>query len=463
MKKCPSCTKDLPDAALHCVFCGAKQPPAPAVQQSMAKTAFGYSANDVIDQMKQQGAPQGRPLPPATQPPAYNPPPPRPGPLGTAPTEHALRPVQPPPNAPSYPAAAPPGNTVAASPANAATMYAPSGSPQGSPQAQPTLLQPPAYARPNPPAAMLPTLVATQPHAAPPPPPQLQAPIRQIPAAQPPPYHTSPTATRSSQPIEPWRDSLRLMMFLWGVALLAAFAVPLHTSPMQFNWTVILEGAGTARLPPLLLAAIGLLSVILAAIPMPPVARGGIAALLGLAGIAVPIVLAGLPAWQLLLPRIGTLLLVPILLVRNEYRDAVIPRILVTLGAIAILLPSLLPQHGAIPLVSTFKDLIDQPGTAKIPQALSVALIFIVVMSLLAWLPAPVTGAAKLWAWLLILWAFITHVTLLVIGGNLGDVIVSTPNATAIAWVAGEGAVLGSAYLVLVGYGLASVVGKQLE
>ncbi len=253
------------------------------------------------------------------------------------------------------------------------------------------------------------------------------------------------------------------MMFLWGVALLAAFAVPLHTSPMQFNWTVILEGAGTARLPPLLLAAIGLLSVSLAAIPMPPVARGGIAALLGLAGIAVPIVLAGLPARQLLLPRIGTLLLVPILLVRNEYRDAMIPRILVTLGAIAILLPSLLPQHGAIPLVRTFKDLIDQPGTAKIPQALSVALIFIVVMSLLAWLPAPVTGAAKLWAWLLILWAFITHVTLLVIGGNLGDVIVSNPNATAIAWVAGEGAVLGSAYLVLVGYGLASVVGKQLE
>jgi hypothetical protein len=337
-------------------------------------------------------------------------------------------------------------------------MYAPS------PQAQqPTLQQPaPSYARPSP-AALLPTLVPTQPHTAPPPPPQPQPPIMQIPAAQPPPYHTSPTATRSSQPIEPWRDSLRLMMFLWGVALLAAFAAPLSTSPLRFNWTLILDGAGTARLPPLLLAAIGFLSVVLAAIPMPAVARGGIAALLGLAGIAVPIVLTGLPAWQLLLPMLGALLLVPSLLVRNEYRDAMVPRILVTLGAIGILLPALLPQNGAIPLVSTFKDLIDQPGTAKIPQALSVGLIFIVVMSLLAWLPAPVTGAAKLWAWLLILWAFITHVTLLVVGGHLGDVVVSTPNATVIAWVAGEGMVLGSAYLVLVGYGLASVVGKQLE
>ncbi len=474
MKKCASCTKDLPDAALHCVFCGAKQPPAPAVQQGMAKTAFGYSANDVIDQMRQQGAPQGRPVPPAASAPANNPPP-RPVPPATAPTAQGPRPMPPTPppplNAPSYPAAAPPGNFVPASPATAATLYAPSpsGPPQMSPQAQqPTLQQAPAYARPNPPAAMLPTLVPsvphTQPHAAPPPPPQPQAPIMQLPAARPSPaYHTSPTATRPSQPIEPWRDSLRLMMFLWGVALLVAFAAPLHTSPLSFNWTLILDGEGTARLPPLLLAAIGLLSVALAAIPMPPVARGGIAALLGLAGIAVPLALTGLPAWQLLTPMVGVVLLVPSLLVRNEYRDAMIPRILVTLGAIGVLLPSLLPQHGAIPLVSTFKDLIDQPGTAKIPQALSLGLIFIVVMSLLVWLPAPVTGAAKLWAWLLILWAFITHVTLLVIGGNLVEVIVSTPNTTAIAWVAGEGAVLGSAYLVLVGYGLASVVGKQLE
>jgi hypothetical protein len=461
VKKCASCTKDLPDAALHCVFCGAKQPPAPAVQQSMAKTAFGYSANQVLDQVKQQGGVPGRPLPPATQTPAYNPPPPppRPAPLGMAPTAQVPRPMPPAPSAPAYPPAAPPpGNFVPASPANAATMYAPS------PQAQQPTLQPPppSYARPSP-AAILPTLVPTQPHTAPPPPPQSPPPIMQIPAAQPPPYHTSPAATRSSQPIEPWRDSLRLMMFLWGVALLAAFAAPLSGSPLRFNWTLIIDGAGTARLPPLLLAAIGLLSVVLAAIPMPAVARGGIAALLGLAGIAVPVALTGLPAWQVLLPMVGTLLLVPSLLVRNEYRDALVPRILVTLGAIGILLPALLPQNGAIPLVSTFKDLIDQPGTAKIPQALSVGLIFIVVMSLLAWLPAPVTGAAKLWAWLLILWAFITHVTLLVVSGHVGDVVASAPNATVIAWVAGEGVVLGSAYLVLVGYGLASVVGKQLE
>ena len=457
MKKCASCTKDLPDAALHCVFCGAKQPPAPAVQQGMAKTAFGYSANDVIDQMRQQqGAPQGRPLPPTAQAPAFGPPPYQPP---MAPNAPALRP--PPP-------AGPPGGFVPASPASAATMFAPSGPPQAQqPAMQP---QPPTYARPNAPAAMLPTLVPS-----PPPPPlprqqppmqlQPQPPIMQIPAAQPPPYLASQSAARASRPVEPWRHSLRLMMFLWGIALLAAFATPLRTSPdLLFNWNLILDGAGTARLPPLILAAVGLLSVIVAAIPMQPAARGLIAAVLGLAGIAVPIVLAGVPPWQVLISMIGMLLLVPSLLVRNEYRDPVLPRILVTLGALGILLPYLLPQGGAIPLVNIFKTLIDVPGSAKVAPAIALGLITVVVMSLLAWLPAPVTGGAKLWAWLLILWALFVQAALLLIGGNLGDVVTAAPNAAIVSWIAGGSALaLGSAYLVLVGYGLATVVGKQLE
>jgi hypothetical protein len=289
-----------------------------------------------------------------------------------------------------------------------------------------------------------------------------------IPAAQPPPYRASPDMAHASRPIEPWRDSLRLMMFVWGVALLAAFATPLHTSPaMVFQWNLILDGQGTARLPPLLLAAIGLLSVIVAGIPMPPPARGLIAAVLGLAGVVVPIALVGMPPWQLLTAMAGTLVLVPGLLVRSEYRDAALPRILVTLGALGILMPFLLPQGGAIPLVNVFKGLVDLPGVQKIAPVLALSSIVIVVLSLLAWLPAPATGAATLWAWLLILWALIVHVTELVVRGNLGDAVTSSPNAALVSWISGSSAAgaiaLGSAYLVLVGYGLASVVGKQLE
>jgi hypothetical protein len=63
----------------------------------------------------------------------------------------------------------------------------------------------------------------------------------------------------------------------------------------------------------------------------------------------------------------------------------------------------------------------------------------------------------------LILWALVVHVTELVVRGNLGDALTSSPNAVLLSWIAGSATALGSAYLVLVGYGLASVVGKQLE
>jgi hypothetical protein len=262
------------------------------------------------------------------------------------------------------------------------------------------------------------------------------------------------------------------MMFVWGGGLLAACATPLRTSPdLLFNWDLVLDSAGTARLPLLTVAAVGLLSVSVAAIPMPPAARGSIATLFGLAGILVPIALGDMPPWLLLVSMLGMLLLVPSLLVRNEYRDAVVPRILVTLGAAGVLLPYLLPQDGAIPLVSVLMTLIDTPGSGKVVPALTLGLITIAVMSLLAWLPAPVTGAAAIWAWLLILWPLIVHVAQLLLGGNVVGVISSTPNAVIMPWIAGGGTggematsiALGSAYLVLVGYGLASVLGKQLE
>jgi hypothetical protein len=289
-----------------------------------------------------------------------------------------------------------------------------------------------------------------------------------IPAAQPPPYLASQTASRLIRPIEPWRDGLRAWMFLGGLALLAAFAVPLTLSPtLTFHWNAILDGQGTARLPPLILAAVGLLGIVLAIIPMPVAPRGAIATLLGLAGIAVPIALVGVPPWQSLAPLIGTVLLVPSLLVRNEYRDALLARLLVTLGVIGILLPFGVPQNGAIPLVSVFKQLIDLPGAQKVTPALDLALITVVVMSLLAWLPAPVTGGAKVWAWLLILWALFVHATHIAIAGNIGAAVRGAPNQTFLAWVAGGGPgsmlVIGSAYLWIIGYGLASVIGKQLE
>jgi hypothetical protein len=510
VKKCASCTKDLPDAALHCVFCGAKQPPAPVQHPGMAKTAFGYSPNDLEDSVRttarQAGFaptaafhPQGGPAPAPSRASAASSmaglppmPPPRstapvapivnatPNPIAIAPTMlPPAPPVVPPPPAP------PPGTPYRGGPqpsfapasnASAKTMFV---------QASPGPVMPPSPAMPTAasaypppqnamaatlvpqssvmPAAMAQTVVPTAGPATG----RAMQPIMAIPAAQPPPYLASQTASRLIRPIEPWRDGLRAWMFLAGLGLLAAFATPLASSPARFNWTAILDGQGAARLPPLVLAAVGLLSIVFAIVPMPVAPRGLIATLLGVAGIGVPIAIAGLPPWLVLVPLGGMLVLVPGLLARDEYRDALIPRLVVTLGAGGVLLPFLLPQNDAIPLVSVFKHLIDLPGAQKVEPALTLGMITIVVMSLLAWLPAPVTGGAKVWAWLLILWALIAHVILLVvhgvIAGGLGGALTSAPNATLLGWVASGGGTIGSAYLVIIGYGLASVIGKQLE
>jgi hypothetical protein len=157
----------------------------------------------------------------------------------------------------------------------------------------------------------------------------------------------------------------------------------------------------------------------------------------------------------------GTVMLLPGLVIRSEYLASMLPRVLVTLGALAMLLPLLLPQNGAIPLIGMFKHVIDVPGSAKVIPALELGGVVIVVLSLLfAWMPAPVNGGAKLWAWLLILWSLVTHLTALLLAGHLGDAIVGSPHAALVPWIYSG---LGAAYLVLIAYGLASALGKQLE
>ncbi len=113
MKKCASCSKDLPDAALHCVFCGAKQAPAPAQQPGLQKTVMGYSAQEMLAQMRAQGVQV--PGAPTAPPPAAAPAPalfPAPAAAPYAPPVAAPAPVQAPiavaPNPHAY--AQPAGN-----------------------------------------------------------------------------------------------------------------------------------------------------------------------------------------------------------------------------------------------------------------------------------------------------------------------------------------------------------------
>jgi hypothetical protein len=196
---------------------------------------------------------------------------------------------------------------------------------------------------------------------------------------------------------------------------------------------------------------------------------------LGLAGIFVPVLLAGMPPWQSLVSMIGTVVLIPSLLVRHEYRDATLGRILVTVGALTALLPFVVPVNGGIPLVDLFKSAIDVPGALKVIMILVLAQIALLVLSLLAWMPSPGHGGAKLIAWLLILWPLIMHAAVLFLVGD-PSMVEDTPYTGVMGWVAGGGGLasgdsmavlggigLGVAYLAIAGHGAASVLGKQLE
>ena len=195
-----------------------------------------------------------------------------------------------------------------------------------------------------------------------------------------------------------------------------------------------------------------------------------IAMLLGLSGIFVPTLIIGMPPWQSLVQMVGTVILIPSLLARHEYRDASLPRVLVTVGALAALVPYVVPSGGTIPLVALFTFAIEAPGALKIIVILMLVNVTLTVLALLAWLPSPSSGAAKPIAWLLILWGLIMHAAALILAGE-PQIIEASPYKGLMNWVAGGGgdaamfgpAALGVAYLAIAGYGTASVIGKQLE
>ena len=287
------------------------------------------------------------------------------------------------------------------------------------------------------------------------------------------PYLRSRTPAKAGRPIEPWKDTLRLMMFIWGGALLVAFMVPVRLEPeIGFLFQVIIDGKGIQKLAPLLMASIGLLSIVLAAIPTSPSPRGLIAALLGLAGILIPELVFltksdfGLGQVLILLNILGTIMLVPGLLLRSEYQDSIMPRILVTIGVLCVLAGYLIPQNDSIPLIDAFKLLIDGPGKAKVAAIFLLGPAILALVSLLVWLPAPGSAGTKVIAYLWIFWAAIALFTALLVEGSLSEVIGHSPFIL-VAWVPGGGGselnIVGSAYLVLTGFGLATVLGKKLE
>jgi hypothetical protein len=272
------------------------------------------------------------------------------------------------------------------------------------------------------------------------------------------PYLSAPIGNVASQAGDPWLAPLRIVMFAWGLILLAVFATPLSLDPLTFHWDGLDKLATIGQLLTLLSPAIGLLSVIMALLPMPTRARGILAALLGLAGLIVPLVIIGeMPAWQTLLVLAGSLVLFVGLLLRNTYTDSLLARALVTAGVICVLLPYLVPLHGEIALVNTFKVLVAGPSKARIMPIVEIVLIALVAMSLLAWIPPPATGGAKVFAWTILLWNTAARALAAIVAtADIVEVAKAAP-AGLDAWA--ELAAL----IAIAGYGLATSVSRRMD
>ncbi|MFT3695198.1 MAG: hypothetical protein QM831_18820 [Kofleriaceae bacterium] len=272
-----------------------------------------------------------------------------------------------------------------------------------------------------------------------------------IPAAGSPAYQA-----RSGNPVDPWKDSLPLVMIVWGIATLVAFATPISLDPLGFNWDAIIHGEMARKVPMLAFAAMGLLGVIIGVIPMVTLPRGILAALLGLATVIVPFAVTSFPTdWQVLAPMIGILLIVPNQLVRAKYTDATLPRILVTIGVVGVLLPFIVPENGTIPLVGLMKAL--AAGHIHTVEIIAILTIVFVILNLLVWMPGPATGGGNVFAWIWMAAPLVVFLGKYIDEpSQLGAMLKHGPGVL-LVWV------FGTTALAFMGYGLAAVIGKQLE
>jgi hypothetical protein len=510
VKKCTSCSKDLPDAALHCVFCGAKQPSAPAQPAGMAKTVMGYSAQEMIAQMRQQGVPGATPAQAPAQAPA-----PAPAPMA-APVPMMQPAVQQSAGTSSpitRPAPAPPAqNPQLAATIAPGQMNVPIGAP---PAMNPQLAATIAPSQMNPqlaatiaPQQMNPQLAATiapsqmSPFAPPPgnqgavlgvasppsaqgtgpghgPGPSIGSPVigggGVLTGAQPvvsitddkpkpAPVAPRPVVSGTAQQSDELHGPVKMMMLVSSVLLLLTLVVPVSLDPLAFPFEAFknlgdMETSGmiSALLWPII-AVVGLLVALLS---MPTTVKGVVALLLGVAGIATMLNTFGFAKleWQDFVLVASQVLLLGGLVIRSKYHASMPARILATLGALMCVAVWLVPGKGeGIPLLGLF----DLFGAGTKPMLFAVVTLLGLAFStlgLLAWLPGTSsagTGAIALLALLFTLGGFgmvAFGFAPTVVGLAVGDGDFQHP-ITLLAWVPI------TSLLGLAGWGLAGVLGK---
>jgi hypothetical protein len=434
---------------MHCVFCGAKQ-----AGDAPAKTMMGYAgmADDVLAAAKaaKEQAGGDAPQAPAPHVPVGEPPPPQPAPVANPDPYGTTQPVD--PIAPQY--QQPPGPPPA-QPAPQAPQYQ---QPQAPQYQQP---QAPQYQQPG---AAPPYGGGPQHHSQP------QRPQR----PEMPPYLASETGTRMNQPVEPWADQLRGLCNVFGIMCIIAFVAPwiVVGGRMGWSWDFFDAPETWAKMLPLFILLTGGAATAIAHMKVTTSVRGAVAAAAGLLPIVILAALAfnaqalagrggggsGDFDWRVFAQMIGLVAISAGLLVRSKYPGAQLGRFVVTGAAVLILLAYLIPAHGVVPLSAAFKMLTNAPGAFKLLALYSLGPFFLAVCAMIVWAPPTTTAGATLLAWcgMIYLPVGLPLAVLAAAGDELGQsfrmlfVWYHIP-VTLLAW------------FVLASFGMATVMGKQLE
>ncbi len=463
VKACIQCRAELPDSAVHCVYCGTVQQGAGPASQNITMMGnpglgqnLGAASTLPHGQAQPVGAaplPYGQPQPGAAPLPYGQPQPGAPLPYGQPPQPQAPQYNQPPHSQPQAPYGQP-------------QAQGPYGQP---PQAQGPYGQPPLQGTPLGAAnfGMQDAQFGAAAH----------NPIHSPPQSGPGYYQDAMTEqVRPLRAPEPsgnetiWDDALTTQMLVFGVLLVACFVAPwsIGEGSTTFAWSILtVSGAAvTAKILPLLLVGTGLISVVVGALRPNNTTRALIAAAIGITPLVFLIGTSKPFRWQLLVAMIASLILVVGLIARSRHTQSMLARILVTLSVLAILALYLIPQNDAIPLKGLLDQLANMPGKAKVLPVIGFAAsgiamglipLFLTLLCLLVWMPSSSRAATPFLIWALLLWPLIASIVALA----LSEDILATAKASISAVLYFP--LAGVAWMVLASFGIAGVIGEQIE
>jgi hypothetical protein len=209
-----------------------------------------------------------------------------------------------------------------------------------------------------------------------------------------------------------------------------------------------------------LIPGTGLLAVLLGSLPLPAMGRGIAAACLGLVPIVYGLVGGGKFDALSLVHALAGLGLVAGLILRSQYKGSMAARILTTAGALAVIAMFVIPmsKYGdKMGVKVMFDTLSDAAGKGKVQPIMNLLPLVLAIFALLVWIPGPSGAGAIIMAWIWIVLPLLTAVVLLLVSSDIGATLKG--NLGGVVWVPSAA----MAWTALFGYGVATVVGKQLE